>query len=71
VVFVEDFKLNRAFITLGQLLQASGRVDSGAQAKLLVKKQRILVNGQPEDRRGRKLYAQDEIEIAGEKILIK
>jgi len=55
--------INTEYITLGQLLKMTGIIQSGAQAKFAVKELDILVNGQKEDRRGRKLYPKDVVII--------
>jgi len=68
---MEELELNKEFITLGQFLQVTDFVASGAEAKIKVKEMAILVNGQTEERRGRKLYASDTVEVAGRKFLIK
>ena len=48
-------------IRLGELLKLSGVVDSGGEAKALLASVGVLVNGQPETRRGRQLRAGDEV----------
>ncbi|WP_203624170.1 S4 domain-containing protein YaaA [Lacticaseibacillus sp. 866-1] len=53
--------ITTAFITLGQLLKDAGVVDSGGAAKYFLKENAVLVNDQPEDRRGRKLEAGDTV----------
>ena len=50
-------------ITLGQILKFSGVIDFGAQAKNYLLNNRILVNGKLERRRGKKLFANDQILI--------
>ncbi|ETY75760.1 S4 domain-containing protein YaaA [Lactiplantibacillus fabifermentans] len=52
------------FITLGQLLKEEAIISSGGQAKWFLKETTVLVNGEPDDRRGRKLYPGDTIEVA-------
>src|SRR4028119_2430004 len=42
-------------ITLGQALKASDLVGSGGEAKVLIQAGEVLVNGEVETRRGRKL----------------
>lgn len=49
-------KIDTEFITLGQLLKMTDWISSGGEAKLAVKELKITVNGEKEDRRGRKLY---------------
>jgi len=58
------------YITLGNLLQIKGFADTGGQAKILVKQLDIKVNGEKEDRRGRKLYPGDMVEIENKKFSI-
>jgi ribosome-associated protein len=52
-------------IALGQLLQFAGIVDTGGQAKLLLVSDEVLVNEEPESRRGRKLREGDVVEVTG------
>lgn len=58
-------ELNKEMITLGQLLKVTDFISSGAEAKFAVKELEITVNGENENRRGRKLYAGDVIVIEG------
>lgn len=51
-------------IRLGQLLKLAGLVDSGSDAKFLLAGGGVLVNGEPEDRRGRQLRAGDVVTVA-------
>jgi len=67
---MKELKLKKEFITLGQFLQVEDFADSGAEAKKRVKELVILVNGKKEDRRGRKLYASDVVEVEGLGFLI-
>ena len=52
-------------IALGQFLKLAGCVDTGGQVKALLAEGAVLVNGEPETRRGRKLYAGDRVEVSG------
>ena len=52
-------------IALSQFLKLAGCVDTGGQAKALLAERAVLVNGEPETRRGRKLYAGDRVEVPG------
>ena len=45
-------------------------ISSGGEAKYFVKGNEILVNGEKEDRRGRKLYPGDEVKVNGKKYRI-
>ena len=60
----EEIHLKTPHITLGQLLKIADLVSSGGQAKWFLQEYAndILVNGEPENRRGRKLYPGDSVE---------
>ncbi len=55
-------------ITLGQALKASDLVGSGGEAKVLVQAGEVLVNGEVETRRGRKLVPGDVVEVGDERL---
>lgn len=59
------------YITLGQLLKFSGLAGSGGDIKYLLSTLDILVNGEEERRRGKKLYPGDVIVIDGQEIVIQ
>ena len=52
-------------IRLGQFLKLAGAVDGGGEAKALLSEAGVLVNGEPEARRGRQLRPGDTV-AAGE-----
>lgn len=52
-------------ITLGQFLKLADLIDSGGMAKWFLSEHTVLVNGEPEQRRGRKLSEGDRIEVQG------
>lgn len=54
-------KITTEYITLGQLLKITDWISSGGEAKHAVKSLSISVNGEKEDRRGRKLYPNDHV----------
>lgn len=60
-----QLQLTTSYITLGQMLKLSDCIDSGGYAKPFLATHVILVNGDPEQRRGRKLYRGDRIRITG------
>jgi ribosome-associated protein len=62
---MRDLPVRDGEITLGQLLQFSGIVDTGGQAKQVLLSDEVLVNDEPEARRGRKLHAGDTVEVTG------
>lgn len=52
------------FITLGQLLKKADIVSNGGEVKFFLAENKVLVNGEDENRRGKKLYHGNTIEIA-------
>lgn len=59
----QEIKLEAEFVTLGQLLKEAGVIETGGQAKWFLKETTVLVNGESDDRRGRKLYPEDVVEV--------
>lgn len=53
------------YITLGQFLKITDIISSGGQAKPFLAEADIKVNGEPDNRRGRKLYPGDTVRVAG------
>jgi ribosome-associated protein len=54
--------------TLGQALKVASLVGSGGEAKVLIQAGEVLVNGEVETRRGRKLGAGDVVEVGDERL---
>lgn len=59
------------FIKLDQFLKLAQVVQSGGEAKHLIKAGFVMVNGEEESRRGRKLYHGDEVDVEGEKYVVQ
>jgi len=57
-------------IKLGQFLKLSDLVDTGADAKGLLARGLVRVNGDVETRRGRQLAAGDVVECAGRRVVV-
>lgn len=68
---MEIIKLRGEFIKLGQALKAAGLVESGVEAKEVIQEGLVMVNGEVDTRRGRKLYAGDQVVFDGEEIKIE
>ena len=62
---------NDEYIKLGQALKKAGLEGSGVDAKMDILSGKVLVNGEKEERRGRKLYSGDIFEFAGVKVKIE
>ena len=63
-------KLRDEYIKLGQALKAAGFVESGVDAKFAIQDGEVLVNGEVETQRGKKLYNGDMVEYDGQTIMI-
>lgn len=63
---MEIIKIKDEFIKLGQALKLAGLVDSGLEAKDVILEGQVLVNGEVEQRRGRKLYVGDTVIFGAE-----
>jgi len=63
-------EITTEYITLQQFLKLVGAAQTGGEAKHLVKELDITVNGEKEDRRGRKLYPGDVVVIEGRKYAV-
>lgn len=50
-------------ITLGQFLKNEGIIGTGGEAKWFLAENEVTLNGEPEDRRGRKLRDGDEVNL--------
>ena len=61
-----EITIRGEMIRLGQLLKLAGVIDAGGQAAAYLAEHPVLVNGEPEGRRGRKLRAGDEVRVGGE-----
>ncbi|NQW97562.1 S4 domain-containing protein YaaA [Bacillus altitudinis] len=52
-------------ITLGQFLKLAEVIQSGGMAKWFLNEHEVFINQEPDNRRGRKLYPGDVVEIEG------
>jgi len=56
-------EIETSFITLGQFIKLANVFESGGMIKAFLQDTGVLVNGEIEQRRGRKLYQGDVVEI--------
>jgi ribosome-associated protein len=57
-------------IRLGQLLKLAGLLEGGGEAKAFLAATPVLVNGEPETRRGRQLAPGDRIRAGDRELLV-
>ena len=58
-----EIKITSEFITLGQFIKFVDIIHSGGEAKSYLRSAKVVINGEPDNRRGRKLRINDVIEI--------
>ena len=56
-------RINTEYIELQQLLKLTDWISTGGEAKFAVKQLNIRINGEKENRRGRKIYPGDVVMI--------
>ena len=54
------------FMTLNVLLKIEDIIETGGMAKIYLQENIVLVNDEPENRRGRKLYPGDVVKASGQ-----
>ena len=59
------------YITLNVLLKITGLIQTGGEAKWFLIDNDVCVNGEKENRRGRKLYREDVIKANKDEFIIK
>lgn len=59
------------YITLGNLLKLTGKISFGGEAKFFLLENKVLVNNIIENRRGRKIYPNDIVNIDKDYFFIK
>lgn len=62
---MKPVSIHTDYITLGQFLKLTDCISTGGQAKDFLREADIQVNGEPENRRGKKLVAGDRVVVKG------
>ena len=65
-----EYKLFDDYITLQALLKETGIIQSGGAIKTFLSEYPVLFNGEPENRRGKKLRVNDRISLPEQRIEI-
>jgi len=60
---IQDVQIRGDMIRLGQLLKLAGVVGGGGEVKAFLAVTDVIVNGEPEARRGRQLHPGDSVRI--------
>jgi len=70
VIYLLEIKIDTEFIKLDQFLKFTGLVNTGGEAKNIIMEGRVMVNGEVERARGKKLRVDDIVELDGRKYKI-
>ena len=62
---MKEIKIYTEYVTLGQFLKLADIIQTGGEAKFFLSENRIIINGEEDDRRGRKLREGDVVEVLG------
>ena len=65
-----EIKIRDEFIKLGQALKLAGVVEDGVEAKYAIQDGLVQVNGEVDQRRGRKVYEGDVITFEDQEIIV-
>ena len=65
-----ELKIRDEFIKLGQALKLAGVVEDGVEAKYAIQDGLVQVNGEVDQRRGRKVYEGDVITFEDQEIKV-
>ena len=68
---MKEVVIKTEFIKLGQFLKFVGEISNGADAKMFLESENVLVNGEIETRRGRKIYKGYSIKVLSNEYIIK
>lgn len=67
---MQAIMISDEYIKLGQALKLAGLVGSGVEAKFVIQDGLVMVNGEVDTRRGRKVYPNDTISFNGEEVVV-
>ena len=60
---MKQIKISTEFVTLGQFLKLANLIQTGGEAKFYLKENKVIVDGEEDNRRGRKLYSGNIVEV--------
>jgi ribosome-associated protein len=63
-----EVQIRGQMIRLGQLLKLAGVVGGGGEVKDFLASETVLVNGEPDNRRGRQLHPGDVVAVGDEEL---
>lgn len=69
-IIMQEIRIKDDYIKLGQALKLAGLVGSGVEAKMLIQDGLVIVNGEVDIRRGRKLVPGDVFSLDGNDVKV-
>ena len=67
---MHDVPITDDMIRLGQFLKLADLIESGSDARILLQDDSVLVNGEPERRRGRQLHRGDVVTVHDHRVRV-
>jgi ribosome-associated protein len=67
---MQTLEIETEYITLGQLVKFAGFVGTGGEVKTFLAETEIAVNGESDNRRGRKIYPGDRVTFAEQETVL-
>lgn len=64
-IILKEIFIKTEYIKLGQFVKYINLISNGSDIKIFLSQNQIIVNGEIENRRGRKIYNGDQVEILG------
>lgn len=60
---MKQITISTEFVTLGQFLKLANLIQTGGEAKFYLQEHEVKINGEFDNRRGRKLYNEMIVEV--------
>ena len=67
---MKQITISTEFVTLGQFLKLANLIQTGGEAKFYLQEHEVKINGEFDNRRGRKLYNETIVEVENQKFKI-
>lgn len=63
IKLMKQIKISTEFVTLGQFLKLANLIQTCGEAKFYLKENKVIVDGEEDNRRGRKLYSGNIVKV--------
>ena len=67
---MKQLTISTEFVTLGQFLKLANLIQTGGEAKMYLQEHEVRINGEVDNRRGRKLYGGMIVEVENQSFKI-